>query len=52
MENSRATKYLLQRRARIIAKFILYNYCVSPLIEALEVPCRVENYIYIASEKN
>ena len=43
MENSRATKFLLDRGARFISILTSTNYCVSPLVQGgLEIPCRVE----------
>ena len=43
MENSRATKFLLARGAKVIAVLTSTNYCVSPLVQGgLEIPCRVE----------
>ena len=46
MENSRATKFLLDRGARVISILTLTNNCVSPLVQGgLEIPCRVEIYM-------
>ena len=46
MENSRATKFLLDRGARVIATLTPTNYCVSPLVQCgLEIPCRVEIFM-------
>ena len=46
MENSRATKFLLDRGARVIATLTSTNYCVSPLVQGgLEIPCRVEIFM-------
>lgn len=43
MENSRVTKYILDRGARVYAVLTSTNYCVSPLVQGgLEIPCRVE----------
>ena len=43
MENSRALKFLLDRRARVRAVLTSTNYCISPLVQGgLEIPCRVE----------
>ena len=43
MENSRATTFLLDRGARVIAVLTSTNYCVSPLAQGgLEIPRRVE----------
>ena len=40
MENSRATKFLLDRGAKVIATLTSTNYCVSPLVQGgLEIPC-------------
>ena len=42
-ENSRATKFLLDRGARVIAVLTSTNYCVSSHVQGgLEIPCRVE----------
>ena len=46
MENSRATKYLLDRGARVVATLTSTNYCVSPLVQGgLEIPCRVKIFM-------
>ena len=46
MENSRATKFLLDRVVRVVSVLTLTNYCVSPLVQGgLEVPCRVDTYM-------
>ena len=46
MENSRATKFLLDRGARVVSILTSTNYCVSPLVQGgLEIPCRVEIYM-------
>ena len=43
MENSRATKYILDRGARVYAVLTSTKYCVSSLVQGgLEIPCRVE----------
>ena len=43
MENSRVTKYILDRGAQVYAILTSTNYCVSPLVQGgLEIPCRVE----------
>ena len=43
MENSRVTKYILDRGARVYAIVTSTNYCVSPLVQGgLQIPCRVE----------
>ena len=43
MENSRVTKYILDRGAQVYAVLTSTNYCVSPLVQGgLEIPCRVE----------
>ena len=40
MENSRVTKYILNRGARVYAILTSTNYCVSLLVRAgLEIPC-------------
>ena len=46
MENSLATKFLLDRGARAIETLTSTNYCVSPLVQGgLEIPCRVEIFV-------
>ena len=46
MENSRATKFLLDRGVRVVSILTLTNYCVSLLVKGgLEIPCRVELYM-------
>ena len=46
MENSRASKFLLDRGARVVSILTLTNNCVSPLVQGgLEIPCRVEIYM-------
>lgn len=46
MENSRATKYLLDRGARVVATLTSTNYCVSPLVQGgLEIPCLVNIFM-------
>ena len=46
MENSRATKFHLNRGARVVSILTSTNYCVSPLVQGgLEIPCRVEIYM-------
>ena len=43
MENSRVTKYILDRGARVYAIPTSTNYCVLPLVQGrLEIPCRIE----------
>ena len=43
IDNSRVTKYILDRDARVYAVLTSTNYCVSPLVQGgLEIPCRVE----------
>ena len=43
MENSRVTKYILDRGAHEYAVLTSTNYCVSPLVQGgLEIPCHVE----------
>ena len=46
MENSRVTKYILDRGARVYAILTSTNYCVSPLVQGgLEIPCRIEVHL-------
>ena len=43
MENSRVTKYILDRGARVSAVLTSTNYCLSPLVQGvLEIPCCIE----------
>ena len=43
MENSRVTKYILNRGARVYAILTSTNYCVLPLVQGgLEIPCHIE----------
>ena len=43
MENSRVTKYILDRGAHVYAVLTSTNYCVSPLVQGgLEIPCGIE----------
>ena len=43
IENSRVTKYILDRWVRVYAALTSTNYCVSPLVQGgLEIPCRGE----------
>ena len=43
MENSRVTKYILDRGPHEYAVLTSTNYCVSPLVQGgLEIPCHVE----------
>ena len=43
MENSRVTKYILDRGACVYAVLTSTNYCVWSLVQGgLEIPCRVE----------
>ena len=52
MENSRTTKFLLDREARINAKLTSYMYCVSPLVQGgLEIPCWVQICMASSSKK-
>ena len=42
MENSRVTKYLMDRRVRFAVVLTSSQYCVSPLVRCgLEIPCKV-----------
>ena len=46
MENSRATKFFLDRDARVVLILTSTIYCVSLLVQGeLEIPCRVERYM-------
>ena len=46
MENSRVTKYILDRGADVYAVLTSTNYCVLPLVQGrLEIPCRVEIHL-------
>ena len=46
MENSPATKFFLDRSARVVSVLTSTNYCVSPLVKGgLEIPSRVEIYM-------
>ena len=46
MDNFFATKFLLDRRARVVSILTLANYCVPPLVQGgLEIPYRFEIYI-------
>ena len=46
MKNSRATKFLLDRGAKVTARLSSSNYCVSPLVQGgLEIPCTVAIYM-------
>ena len=52
MENSRDTKYILDRGARVYAVLTSTIYCVSPLVQGgLEIPCRVEIHM-LSTVKN
>ena len=42
-KNSRVTKYILDRRARVYAIPTSTHYCIPPMVQGgLEIPCRVE----------
>ena len=46
MENSRVTKFLLDRGARVFAILTSTNYCVLPLVQGgLEIPCRIKIHL-------
>ena len=46
MESSCATKFLLNRGARVVSILTSTNYCVLPLVQGgLEITCRVEIYV-------
>ena len=46
MENSRVTKYLMDRRVRFAVVLTSSRYCVSPLVRCgLEIPCEVWIYL-------
>ena len=46
MENSKVTKYLMDRGARFTVVLISSQYCFSPLVQdRLEIPCEVEIYL-------
>ena len=46
MENSRVTKYLMDRGARFIVVLTSLQYCVSPLVQGgIEIPCDVGIYL-------
>ena len=52
MENSRVTKYIVDRGACAYAVLTSTNYCVSPLVQGgLEIPCRVEIHM-LSTVKN
>ena len=53
MENSRVTKYLMDRRARFIVVLTSSQYCVSLLVQGgLEIPCEVGIYLLPIQKNN
>lgn len=50
-ENSRVTKFLFARGARVFTVLTSANYCVSPLVQGgLEIPCRIEIHMLLTME--
>ena len=46
MENSRVTKYLMDRGARFTVVLTSLQYCASPLVQSgIEIPCEVGIYL-------
>ena len=53
MENSRVTKYLVDRGARFTVVLTSSQYCVSPLVQGgLEIPCEVGTFPSLTEKKN
>ena len=47
MKNSRVTKFILDRGARVYAILTSTNYCKSSLVqEGLEIPCHIEIHMF------